>query len=117
MSGRELFEACRAFAPELGLTLLILVVIVADLLFKKKGAVAQLAFWGSVALLALTIHDYRHSVNHPPAVLFGGSVILDGYALFFKALFLAVTLVVILFAAPGVKTWTGGQGEIWTLML
>ncbi len=112
------------FSPELVLTGMILLVIVVDLVFKKsKGAVGIVALVGALATLALIVAAWKSyplglaGVSAEGTRLFGGAVAYDKFSLFFKGLFLAATVVIILFAAPVVAKWQTGKGEIYALML
>jgi NADH-quinone oxidoreductase subunit N len=126
MSKELLLESLKLFAPEAALTGLILLVVLADLCFRRKAVAGWLALAGTLALLAwsvcllVTVDPARGLVVRDiagRADAFGGSATSDAYALFFRALFLAATAVVIAFAMPVASKWASGHGEVYALML
>jgi NADH-quinone oxidoreductase subunit N len=117
------FESLPLFAPELGLIVGILLLIVWDLAVrgpaKMQGLVVisllTLAYAGGQAALYLA-HD------EPSKVLFGGLMASDRFAHVFRTLFAGVTAVIILFSAPAQSKLEGpepqkGIGEFYVLLM
>ncbi len=123
---KVLLQQLACLTPEVGLTALILLLIVADILLKReKRPIGFLALVGTLLVLAMALDAWRDFPATPvggynpggPAVLFGGSIVHDLYGLFFKGLFLVAAVVAILLARPVVDRWKSGQGETYVLML
>jgi NADH-quinone oxidoreductase subunit N len=96
------------FAPELGLVLGILLLIGWDLANRGPGKADGLA---AIALVTLAYAGGQSTLSllkdEPAELLFGGLLASDRFAHIFRALFAAVTAVIIVFSAPG-------QGDIET---
>ena len=113
-------------APEIALTALVLLVIIADVLLKReKRPVGFIALVGTLAVLWLAAKGweaypgsflYAASPEGPQAA-FGGAVAFDLFSLFFKILFLAAAVVAIVLTQPVVGRWASGHGEMYALML
>ncbi len=117
------FDSLPFFAPELGLVVGILLLIVWDLAVRGPGkvqglvaiALVTLAYAGSQAALYL-------AKDEPSRVLFGGLMASDRFAHTFRALFALVTAVIVLFSFPGQEKLEGseaqkGIGEFYVLLL
>ena len=112
-------------APEAALTLLILIVIIADLIFRKdKRPVGFVALIGTLVVLALAARTWEiwpaaiiGSEAKGPVAAFGGAFAVDLYGNYFKILFLASAAVVIVLTQPVVARWKTGAGETYALML
>jgi NADH-quinone oxidoreductase subunit N len=100
-------------APELILTGTALLVLVVDLFTTRKVIANHLSLAGTVAaglaLLTLTTGGTRET--------FGGSYVLDNYALLFKALFLGALILVLLMAQRYIDQGLHYQGEFYFLLL
>ena len=81
--------------PEVILTAAILIIVVVDLIAGggKKGLLTGMALAALVICLVAVVDLY----DEAPRSLFLGMAALDGFALFFKALFVVTTIIVILF--------------------
>ena len=107
----------HALAPEIILTLVIAVVLVADLFLdqSRKWLLSNLAAFGLVAAmvpilsLALSDTDVRSMV--------GGAYVVDNFALVLKALFLGVGFVVLLMSINYVEDGDYYEGEFYFLIL
>src|SRR5689334_2076238 len=105
-------------APEAALTLLILIVIIADLIFRKdKRPVGFVALIGTLVVLALAARTWEiwpaaiiGSEAKGPVAAFGGAFAVDLYGNYFKILFLASAAVVIVLTQPVVARWKTGAG-------
>jgi len=117
------FESLPLFAPELGLIVGILLLIVWDLAVRGPGktqgivaiALVTLAYAGGQAAMYL-------AKDEPSRILFGGLMASDRFAHVFRALFALVTAVIVLFSVPGQEKLQGsdaqkGIGEFFVLLL
>jgi NADH-quinone oxidoreductase subunit N len=107
----------HGLAPEIILTLVIAVVLVADLFLdsSRKWLLSNIAAFGLVAAmvpilsLALSDTDVRSMV--------GGAYVVDNFALVLKALFLGVGFVVLLMSINYVEEGDYYEGEFYFLIL
>lgn len=107
----------HALAPEIILTLVIAVVLVADLFLdqSRKWLLSNIAAFGLVVAmvpilsLALSETDVRSMV--------GGAYVVDNFALVLKALFLGVGFVVLLMSINYVEDGDYYEGEFYFLLL
>jgi NADH-quinone oxidoreductase subunit N len=117
------FESLRLFAPELGLIVGILLLIVWDLVVsgpaKSQGLVAialvTLLYAGGQAAIYLAAEE-------PSKILFGGLMASDRFAHVFRVFFALVTAIIILFSAPGLEMSKGPDaqkaiGEFYVLLI
>ena len=98
-------------APELALAIAAIVLIMADLLIKKKGGLPVIALLGIIVsgLLALSQSGGGKS--------FSGMLLVDNFAIFFKILFLSAAGMVVLSSIDYVKKMSRFQGEYYALLL
>jgi NADH-quinone oxidoreductase subunit N len=107
----------HALAPEIVLTLVVAIVLVADLFLdqSRKWLLSNIAAFGLVAAmvpiltLALSETDVRSMV--------GGAYVVDNFALVLKALFLGVGFVVLLISINYVEDGDYYEGEFYFLLL
>ena len=107
----------HALAPEIILTLVIAIVLVADLVLdqSRKWLLSNIAAFGLVVAmvpilsLALSDTDVRSMV--------GGAYVVDNFALVLKALFLGVGFVVLLMSINYVEDGDYYEGEFYFLLL
>ena len=107
----------HALAPEIILTAVLCIVLVADLFLdrSRKWLLSNLAAFGLVLAmipilsLALSGDDVRSFV--------GGAYVVDNFALVFKALFLGVGFVVLLMSINYVEEGDYYEGEFYFLLL
>lgn len=99
-----------SFVPELVLTVLILLLIVADLVAKGRGRVTH---WLSLAGLAVTFITVLPQLSAERILIFAESYSVDSIAAFFKLIFLAGTAVIV------VLSWNQKRfrGEYNTLLV
>ena len=95
--------------PELLMTALALIVILIDLLIKKKEVVALISMVG-VAFIALTLFG-------PPGVTFGTMFISDGYSTFFKLIFFINVILSVLISIKYIAVERVNYGEYYSLIL
>ncbi len=98
-------------APELALAIAAIVLILADLLIKKKGGLPVIALLGIIVsgLLALSQSGGGKS--------FSGMLLADNFAIFFEILFLSAVGLVVLSSIDYVKKMSRFQGEYYALLL
>jgi NADH-quinone oxidoreductase subunit N len=113
----EILESVRRFQPEIALTVgLMLVVLVDSLGIRARNAInwwLTVFTFGSAIALAVPL------AREAAAPLFGGMLVLDPMAVFFKILLiLASALVVGAFRFHGSRELAGlGQGEFYALLI
>ncbi|HKQ68659.1 MAG TPA: NADH-quinone oxidoreductase subunit N [Polyangiaceae bacterium] len=117
------FASLRLFAPELGIILGILLLIVWDLV---KAGPAKLQGLVAISIVTLGYAGAQSAMylvrDEPSRVLFGGLMAFDRFAHVFRILFAAVTAVIIVFSTPGHEDLEGsdaqkGVGEFFVLLL
>jgi NADH-quinone oxidoreductase subunit N len=117
------FDSLPLFAPELGLILGILLLIGWDLAKSGPGKASGLV---AIALVTLAYAGAQSALylikEEPSRILFGGLMASDRFAHSFRALFAAVTAVIVLFSFPGHEKLKGpeaqkGVGEFFVLLL
>jgi NADH-quinone oxidoreductase subunit N len=109
-------------APEAALTLLILLVVIADLIFRRdKRPVGFVALVGTLLVLYLAANSWPAaplgSDKQGPISVFAGAFAVDAYLNYFRILFLSAAAVVIVLTQPVVGRWKAGAGETYALML
>ena len=107
-----------ALSVEIAIAALMAAVLVLDLVLKKDAPrcpVAWLTGTGLAAILVLAVAAY------PPAggavTFYAGLFIVDGYAVFFKILFLLGILLTVVFSADYVEKILRHKGEYYLLLL
>jgi len=108
----------HALAPEIVLTSVLLLVLVADLFLgeERKWLVANLAGFG---LLATMVPIVSLAVSDGPPVrsMVGGAYVIDDFALVLKGFFLLTGYVVLLMSARYVEEGDYYEGEFYFLIL
>jgi NADH-quinone oxidoreductase subunit N len=107
----------HAIAPEIVLTVGLVVLLVADLLLPERSRwqISRLAPFAVLAALVPVI-TLAVSDNHS-RVMFGGAYVVDNYALVFKGFFLVVAYLTLLMSADYITEGDYYQGEYWFLLL
>jgi NADH-quinone oxidoreductase subunit N len=100
-------------APELTLAGFAIAVILLDLFIRRKGWLVVVSLIGVVVAAGFTIAMWGGS---SPA-LFNNMLAVDNFALFFKLLFLAIAVLVILASVDYVSKFSRFQGEYYALVL
>jgi len=100
------------FIPEICLAATAIVVILLDLIVKRKGALAIISLIGLVVAAGFTI-----SMRGTFEGIFNNMLAVDGFALFFKLLFLGIAALVILFSVDYRSKLVRFQGEYYALIL
>ncbi len=108
-------ESLSYFWPEVILTLAILVIVVVDLIVsgKKVGLLTGL----TLAALGVCLFAIVGLYDEEPRALFMGMMALDGFSLFFKALFVVTTIVVTLFGLQSPDIDQDRIGEFYAIFL
>ncbi|MGB9359807.1 MAG: NADH-quinone oxidoreductase subunit N [Acidimicrobiia bacterium] len=112
----------HAILPEIILAVTVLAVLATDLVTREKfyGAIVGLVglFASFVPLFTLAIcDDLSFCTGTLPRELFGGSYVVDQYALVLKGLFLASAFVVILLSVAYLESDRYYEGEYYFLLL
>src|SRR5689334_14627307 len=108
-------EDLYLLTPELSLSLLALVVMAVDLLVKRRVAIVATALIGLLVPIGLTI---TLALTMPGAhQAFYNMLLVDGYALFFKCIFLLIAVVMIFASYDYVGKYVKATGEFYTLLL
>src|SRR5688500_822694 len=116
-------EGLKLAKPEVALVASILVVMLADLTrFKKAAGVFTLlglacGAWLTGQLLWPEAADGGRLSTPVHEIAFKGAYAVDGFANYFKLMFLGASLVVTVFSIPAIKDWTSGKGEFFALLL
>lgn len=105
-----------ALAPEIILTVAIVAVLVADLLFEEREKYQTSTIAGIGCLFAMIPVLYLAG-NGADRTMFGGAYMVDNYALVMKALFLLVGYVTILLSTNYIEEGDYYQGEYYVLLL
>ncbi|MDO8691671.1 MAG: NADH-quinone oxidoreductase subunit N, partial [Dehalococcoidia bacterium] len=98
--------------PELSLIALAVVVILLDLVIKKKTAVAAIAGVGLLVPAVWTITLFGQGGSS-----FTGALVVDSYSLFFNIIFLSAAALVILSSVEYSKRFAPYQGEYFAIIL
>ncbi|NIR49822.1 NADH-quinone oxidoreductase subunit N [candidate division KSB1 bacterium] len=103
------------FLPELILTGVILVLIVADLILKKERSpwTSFVALAGLIGAFVAVYQQYDLGTRS----IFNNMLVVDPFALFFKLLFLASTILVIFLSIGSVELAGRQVGEYFTLIV
>ncbi|MBE3561085.1 MAG: NADH-quinone oxidoreductase subunit N [Ktedonobacteraceae bacterium] len=102
-------------APELTLVLLGLAVMMLSLFVKQRLVIAGTALIGLAIPAAFTIALIVAPPDHNRA--FFNMLVVDGYALFFKVIFLLIAAVMILASYDYIGKYVKEDGEFYTLLL
>ena len=108
-------DSLQYIRPELILTLTIVGVVLVDLVLsgKKKAVLTGLVLAG----LVISLFSIWGLYDEEPRSLFSGMIALDGFALFFKLLFVTTTIVVTLFGLQSPDIAEERIGEFYGLFL
>jgi NADH-quinone oxidoreductase subunit N len=100
-------------APEISLGIFALIVIVLDLLVKRKGILPLACIAGLMVALGFTVALW----GKEPQAIFNNTFNSDHYALFFKVIFIGAAFLVILSSIDYVNKFQRFQGEYYALIL
>jgi NADH-quinone oxidoreductase subunit N len=117
MTMDQLARGAFLLGPEIVLVVFGLLILLIDLFLIPAGAsrrwLAWLAVLGTIVSAAST---YLVSLGGP-ATAFGGFLAVDGFAIFFKYLFLLATALVILASEPFISRHSSREAEFYGLLL
>src|SRR5262245_23625967 len=125
MDPKTALQRLAWLAPEAALTLLVLLVIVADLFCKRdKRPVGFLALVGTLGVMWIAARSWEvwpaalfNADLKGPAAAFAGAFAVDLYGTFFRILFLGAAALAVVLTQPVVARWKTGAGETYALML
>ena len=102
--------------PEFLITALAFVVLTVDFFLprERKNALAAVSVVGLVALIVFTV---VFLVDRETTPLYGGIVLVDRFALFFKVAFLALGALIILASAEFVRRYLTHPGEYYAIRI
>ncbi len=106
----------HAFAPEIVLSVTILVVLLADLIWPDRSRFVSSRL-ASVGVLAALIPVITLAADGANRTMFDGAYVVDNYALALKAFFLVVAYVTLLVAVDYIGDGDYYQGEFYFLLL
>ncbi|MET1048054.1 MAG: NADH-quinone oxidoreductase subunit N [Acidimicrobiales bacterium] len=105
----------HAFAPEIVLTGVLVVVLLADLVFERdKWLIPSLT---GIGVLAALVPVLTLALDGTDRVMFDGAYVVDDFALVMKALFLIAGYVVILLSTNYIAEGDYHEGEYYFLLL
>ena len=113
----DILESVRRFQPEIALTVGLMVVVLVDTFsFRARNAVN---WWLTVLTLGAALFLCVPLSRVAAGPIFGGMLVLDPMAVFFKVLLIAASLLVVgAFRFTGSRELAGlGQGEFYALLL
>ncbi len=100
------------FIPEIILAAFAIAVILLDLFIERKGALAVVSLVGLVVAAGFTM-----AMRGTFEGIFNNMLAVDGFALFFKLLFLGIAAIVILASQDYISKFARFQGEYYALVL
>ena len=100
------------FIPEISLAATALVVVLVDLFTERKGVLAVLSIIGLIVSGAFAI-----SMRGTFESTFGNMLAIDGFAIFFKLLFIGIAALIILVSTDYVSKLSKFRGEYYALIL
>ncbi len=106
----------HAFAPLIVLSVGIVVVLLADLVWPERSRFTSSRI-ASIVVLAALIPVITLASDGSTRSLFGGAFVIDAYALAWDGFFLVVTYIVLLIATDYISEGDYYQGEFYFLML
>ncbi len=103
------------FVPELILTGLILLLVVADLLLKEKHSpwMSIIALAGAVVVMFSVVGQYELGTRS----IFNNMLVVDPFSLYFKLLFLASAIMVVFLSIGSIELAGRPVGEYFTLLM
>ncbi|MPM60328.1 NADH-quinone oxidoreductase subunit N [bioreactor metagenome] len=100
---------------EIAVVILALLIIVFDLLIPREETHRSLGYLAVCGLMGILVYTFtRYGVS---ATVYNGFFVVDNFALFFKQLFLAATLLTMLFSFDYIEKLTENRGEFYALLL
>ena len=106
----------HAFAPELVLVGVLVVVLLVDLIWEDRGRWATSSI-AAIGLLASLIPVITLAVDGADRSMFGGAYVVDNFALVFKGLFLAAGFLTVLISTDYIGEGDYYEGEYYFMLL
>lgn len=103
-------------SPEIALIITAVLVILLDLVVRQKGLLVLVSITGIIVSGLLTVSVWL-GLGGGEAAVFGNMMAVDGFALFFKLLFLVIVALVVLCSVDYVEKFHRFQGEYYALVL
>src|SRR6516225_2418452 len=106
-------------SPQLSLVFLALIVMVVDLLVKRRIVTVAVALIGLIVPMGFAISQAILTANNalPSVHAFYGMLVVDQFAIFFNIVFLIIAAVIILSSYSYVGKYVKAEGEFYTLLL
>lgn len=109
-------------APEITVVATALVVVLLDLVVRRKAVLAGVGLLGIAIALGFTVYiwtqlDWTQTSGSIGVAIFGSALVVDGFALFFKVILLGVAALVILMSQDYVSKLERFRGEYYALLL
>jgi NADH-quinone oxidoreductase subunit N len=106
-------------SPELSLAALGMVVIVLDMVLRRKGVLAAVAVVGLLVPLAFSMSLWGDLSGEPDGQMVGvfNTLVVDKFSLFFKFLVMSIVALVVMSSVEYVSRIRQFQGEYYALML
>ncbi len=104
-------------SPELSLTLLALVVMLVDLLTRRRIVIVSVALVGLIVPAGLAISQALSLDPSQAHHAFFNMLVVDEYAIFFKIVFLLIAAVMMLASYTYVGKYVRADGEFYSLLL
>ncbi len=104
-------------SPELSLLITAVLVILLDLVVRHKNILVLVSLAGIIVATVFTISLWRGLDGGMAVGIFGNTMAVDPFALFFKFLFLGIAALVVLASVDYVNKHSRFQGEYYALVL
>ena len=108
------FMYIKPIAPELIITCIALILMLLDLIVRKKEVIALVGIIGTTLALYLTFKVYGLA---GPQTVFNGMFVLDGYSSFFKFIFYTNAILTICISLKYMEIEKAAYGEYYALLL
>lgn len=105
------------FVPEITLAAVAVLVILLDLFVRQKAVLRGVSIIGLLVIIGYSIAMWKGMDTELPAFIFNNMLAVDNFTLFFKMLFAAIAILVILASADYASKFTRFQGEYYALIL
>jgi NADH-quinone oxidoreductase subunit N len=104
-------------SPELSLLITAALVILLDLVVRHKNILVLVSLTGLIVAAGFTLSIWLDLGSGMALGIFGNTMAVDHYALFFKFLFLGIAALVVLASVDYVNKFSRFQGEFYALVL
>ena len=108
------FMYIKPIAPELIITCIALILMLLDLIVRRKEVIALVGIIGTTLALYLTFKVYGLA---GPQTVFNGMFVLDGYSSFFKFIFYINAILTICISLKYMEIEKAAYGEYYALLL